>query len=207
VISESLAMLAEQALLEGNWDLFMERVAHLSTVAPESSALQTLLAKFEVKRQRLDQSRRATLYSVLSLTALVGLSEILYPAWIQERFEPAHREVAQSYVPPVWKAKVSHAEAAVQALPPAQSLPKPQGRARSVTKADRVVKPTGVVRFDVPSGVEVYWDQKKVDPKKELKAQHDGLHEMRLVKPGSAPIVQRIDVSSTEPTVIRVHLE
>ncbi len=69
---------------------------------------------------------------------------------------------------------------------------------------EKAPMPTGTVVFDLPHGVAVFVDGKKVDTSRPLEAQSLGKHRLRMIRKGFRPIEATIDVVAGEPTVIKV---
>lgn len=83
--------------------------------------------------------------------------------------------------------------------PAATEVAKP---AAPVAKA--AVPAVGEVRFQVPENVEVYWDDKKVNPKVPLPGQKLGRHKLKMTLPGFDPIESTVEVRGGKPTVVKV---
>ncbi len=84
--------------------------------------------------------------------------------------------------------------------PPAVS----EGAKPVATPAAKPAPAVGEVRFQVPENVEVYWDDKKVNPKAALPAQKVGKHKLKMTLPGFDPIESTVEVRGGKPTVVKV---
>ncbi len=73
-----------------------------------------------------------------------------------------------------------------------------------VPVAKAAVPAVGEVQFQVPENVEVYWDDKKVNPKVPLPGQKLGRHKLRMTLPGFDPIESTVEVHGRKPTVVKV---
>lgn len=73
-----------------------------------------------------------------------------------------------------------------------------------VPVAKAAVPAVGEVQFQVPENVEVYWDDKKVNPKVPLPGQKLGRHKLKMTLPGFDPIESTVEVRGGKPTVVKV---
>jgi len=180
ICAESLSIRCEALIRSEQSDTFLETLAHLSLVAPESGALPRLMSEFET-RQRQRRHKKFLIPGV-ALGVISACAVVLGGWWFVHDTGPG-----------------------VDAIPSTQSALKPVSHPpRIVASKAKAAPAVGSVRFDVPDDIRVFWNGKKVNPKKSLKDQSLGKHWIRLEKSGNRPIVREVLVRAGEPTVIRV---
>lgn len=222
-ISHTLTMVAEKRIEKLEFDRAMEDLAHLSQVAPESMTAVGLIQKIELNKAvvlRRKKTRRAI--SVAALLLIFLVPGILLTRLYVRRTK-SMRLAVEAVPPPATPASLSvglpfalpvqpkNPDPPISAAIPTPVAQKPDSfgaeaaRIANPKSPRKPAGPYGKVKFGVPADVTVYWDNMRVNPKKELRQVLAGKHKLRLEKPGTRPIEQMIEVSENEPTDIQVH--
>lgn len=182
-MAETLVRRAESEIIKSNSEEALEIIAHLGTIAPESDALAGLMMLLRAEKKR----NWKLIVSLLFLFAGGGAASFWYVSL------KAVSKIQPVSVVQTAKVSASELQNELKNETPPSPLPKPR-------KTNRTVE---TVRFDLPEGIQAFWDGKKVTSKK-LEAT-PGPHRLRLIKPGYAPIDQTVTVTTKEPTVIKAN--
>jgi hypothetical protein len=206
-------------------------LAHLATVAPESSVLERLLERS--RRLAQGRRRRRILFYVAAPTAallVLGLGG--FGGWRYWKSRPAATapvKTASTGGAPFAPADDIPATVGEPAKLPPPRDPEPERPApRPATKAKTPstvagqapreqkakVPPTaaependtrmGKVIFAIPGDVDVFWDGTQVDPTKPLDEVKPGRHKLRLERDGYDPIETIVRVRPGPATRVRV---
>jgi serine/threonine protein kinase len=201
-MTEALCLRAEKLLLERRWDEFVSALSHLSLVAPESGAIPRLMDEYQKAKERNLPRRFWISAAVAALLLTFGgiylklrsdTSSLKAPLQSGQFTQPMQNAARPK--PEAQMAQVSRG--AETRISKSRQLPRKE---TVVRKTDA----TNAVRFDVPAGVQVYWNGSPVDPTQPLLRQSAGNYQVKLVKEGYPSISQLVTVKNGEPTVIRV---
>lgn len=181
-ITDHLILRTEKLLASGHYDEALETLSHLGQVAPESAALPRLMMEIDVHRSQRRRRKAVIWISGAAATLVITFGAI----WT---WTAAHQGSAMPAVAVV-EPPIKQSAAAPLRVQPVTPAPLRAGK--------------GLVKFDVPVGVGVFWDGRRVDASRPLAAQKVGKHHLLLEKPGQSPIRETVTVRDSEPTIIRV---